>query len=114
MLRPPGKWRRKWLVCSPRSWGMAKCGRPRKSPPSMKSRAATCWLLPLTLDDMQKAAQFVASLTPLCPKIGLVLGSGLGKFAEGLANATHIPYREIPGFPVSTAIGHKGELVIGS
>jgi purine-nucleoside phosphorylase len=63
---------------------------------------------------MQKAAQFIASKTSATPKIGIVLGSGLGKFAEGLANATRIPYREIPGFPVSTAIGHEGELVIGS
>src|SRR5580698_3786669 len=63
---------------------------------------------------MREAAQFVPSQTPARPRIGLVLGSGLGKFAEGLVNATHIPYREIPGFPVSTAIGHKGELVIGS
>jgi purine-nucleoside phosphorylase len=63
---------------------------------------------------MREAAQFVASQTPARPRIGLVLGSGLGKFAEGLVNATHIPYREIPGFPVSTAIGHKGELVMGS
>lgn len=63
---------------------------------------------------MREAAQFVASKTPARPRIGLVLGSGLGKFAEGLTNATRIPYGEIPGFPVSTAIGHKGELVMGS
>jgi purine-nucleoside phosphorylase len=63
---------------------------------------------------MQKAAQLVASLAPLRPKIGLVLGSGLGKFADSLEKPTRIPYREIPGFPISTAIGHKGELVMGS
>jgi purine-nucleoside phosphorylase len=63
---------------------------------------------------MLEAAQFVASKTPIHPKIGLVLGSGLGKFADGLVDTTRIPYREIPGFAVSTAMGHKGELVIGS
>jgi purine-nucleoside phosphorylase len=63
---------------------------------------------------MREAAQFVASKTPLRPGIGVVLGSGLGKFADSLEGPTRIPYREIPSFPVSTAIGHKGELVVGS
>ena len=53
------------------------------------------------------------SRTALRPKIGLVLGSGLGAFAKTLGDATAIPFGEIPHFPVSTAIGHKGELVIG-
>jgi len=59
------------------------------------------------------AAQLILSHTPLCPRIGLVLGSGLGAFAETLTSATRVPYADIPSFPQSTAIGHAGRLVIG-
>jgi purine-nucleoside phosphorylase len=59
------------------------------------------------------AAQFLLSQTPLRPKIGLVLGSGLGAFADTLADATRIQYAQIPTFPRSTAIGHAGQMVIG-
>jgi purine-nucleoside phosphorylase len=51
--------------------------------------------------------------TPLRPKIGVVLGSGLSAFAEELTSRTEILYPEIPGWPDSTAIGHPGRLVIG-
>ncbi len=61
----------------------------------------------------EKATQFVLRQITLRPKIGLVLGSGLGGFADSLADATRIPYAEIPAFPRSTAIGHAGQLVIG-
>jgi purine-nucleoside phosphorylase len=60
-----------------------------------------------------RAAKFIFSKTKLRPKIALVLGSGLGAFADELADATRIPYEKIPGFPRSTAIGHAGRLVIG-
>jgi purine-nucleoside phosphorylase len=63
---------------------------------------------------MREAVTVIQARTLLRPKIGLVLGSGLGAFAESLERATHIPYREIPGLPTSTAIGHAGELVIGT
>lgn len=59
------------------------------------------------------AAQLILQRTALCPRIGLVLGSGLGAFADSLTDATHIPYGEIPSFPESTAIGHAGRMVIG-
>jgi len=59
------------------------------------------------------AAKIVLGRTSLRPKIGLVLGSGLGAFADSLSDATRIPYAEIPSFPQSTAIGHAGQLVIG-
>lgn len=61
----------------------------------------------------ETAAQFILQQTPLRPKIGLVLGSGLGAFADSLADATRIPFSEIPAFPRSTTIGHAGQLVIG-
>jgi purine-nucleoside phosphorylase len=61
----------------------------------------------------EAAAQFIFSRTELRPKIALVLGSGLGPFADEFANATKTPYVEIPHFPQSTAIGHAGQLVVG-
>ncbi len=60
-----------------------------------------------------KAADFILSQTSLRPQIALVLGSGLGAFADEFSGATKIPYAKIPHFPQSTAIGHAGKLVIG-
>lgn len=61
----------------------------------------------------EQAAKFIRSKTKLQPKIALVLGSGLGAFADEFASSIKIPYAEIPHFPRSTAIGHAGKLVIG-
>ena len=60
-----------------------------------------------------RAAQFILTRTPLRPKIGLVLGSGLGAFADSLTEATRVPYADIPTFPRSTALGHAGQMVLG-
>jgi len=60
-----------------------------------------------------RAAKFVLGKTKLRPRVGLVLGSGLGAFADELTNGAHIPFAKIPHFPLSTAIGHVGHLVIG-
>jgi len=62
----------------------------------------------------EKAAEFIRSRTALRPRIGVVLGSGLGAFADSLSDKVCIPYAEIPGFPLSTAIGHAGRMVIGT
>jgi purine-nucleoside phosphorylase len=62
----------------------------------------------------EAAAQVVLKRTSLCPRIGLVLGSGLGGFADSLDEAARIPYAEIPEFPRSTAIGHAGTMVVGN
>jgi purine-nucleoside phosphorylase len=48
------------------------------------------------------------------PVVGIILGSGLGKLAARIENPLVIPYREIPGFPVSTAIGHAGNFIAGT
>jgi len=61
----------------------------------------------------ESAAQLILSRTSLRPRIALVLGSGLGGFADSLTAAARIPYAEIPAFPRSTAIGHTGQMVIG-
>ena len=47
------------------------------------------------------------------PEIGIVLGSGLGKRADQILDPLVIPYKKVPGFPVSTAIGHKGNFIVG-
>ncbi len=68
-------------------------------------------------DDFSKAggaAQFLMSQTAVRPTIGLVLGSGLGGFADELSDAAQIPYTNIPFFPRSTAVGHAGKMVIGN
>jgi len=67
-------------------------------------------------DDFSRAdetAQFILARTSLRPRIALVLGSGLGSFADELRDAVRISYEDIPSFPPSTAIGHAGKLVIG-
>jgi purine-nucleoside phosphorylase len=63
---------------------------------------------------MREAVELVEARTSIRPQIGLVLGSGLGAFADSLLHAVRIPYKHLPGFPASTAIGHKGELVLGT
>src|SRR6204780_5480350 len=61
----------------------------------------------------ESAAQLLLAKTSLRPRIALVLGSGLGGFADSLTGTTRIPYADIPAFPRSTAIGHAGQMVIG-
>jgi purine-nucleoside phosphorylase len=63
---------------------------------------------------MSAASDFIDSRITVNPHIAVVLGSGLGAFADALNNRTEIPYREIPGWPQSTAIGHAGKLVVGT
>lgn len=59
------------------------------------------------------AGYIAAKINGREPVVGIVLGSGLGKLAEKIENPTVIPYKEIPGFPVSTAVGHKGNFIAG-
>lgn len=69
------------------------------------------------LDDFtraEQAAEYIVRNCHLKPKIAVVLGSGLGGFADDLQDSTSIPYSTIPHFPRSTAIGHAGRLVIGN
>ena len=66
------------------------------------------------MTEAQRQLEFIRSRTGLRPNIGVVLGSGLGSFVDSVTDAVRISYRDIPKFPVSTAIGHAGELVIGT
>lgn len=66
------------------------------------------------LPELGEAVRLIQARSPLRPTIGLVLGSGLGAFAKSLDKAVTIPFSDIPHFPTSTAIGHKGELVLGT
>jgi purine-nucleoside phosphorylase len=61
----------------------------------------------------EAAAKYIFSKTSLRPQIALVLGSGLGAFADEFTQATKISYAKIPHFPQSTSLGHAGQLVIG-
>jgi purine-nucleoside phosphorylase len=61
----------------------------------------------------QASVDYILSRTKLSPRIAVVLGSGLGAFADELTDAIDVPYSEIPGWPESTCIGHAGKLVFG-
>ncbi len=63
---------------------------------------------------MSAAYSYLRSRTAMQPSVGIVLGSGLGAFADELDNPIEIPYGEIPEWPRSTAIGHAGKLVFGN
>src|SRR5277367_6464382 len=91
----------------PKQRASSKPAKPKESKPAEAS---------VTMSEFQKAeqaAKFIRSKTKLQPKIALVLGSGLGAFADEFTASIKIPYSEIPHFPRSTAIGHAGKLVIG-
>jgi purine-nucleoside phosphorylase len=61
----------------------------------------------------QKAASAILAKTKINPKIGLILGSGLGVLADEMEDAVRIPFESIPYFMKPTAEGHQGELVVG-
>ncbi len=66
------------------------------------------------LDNIKLASEYVEQvLGGRKPTIGIVLGSGLGRLADEIEDPVTIPYKRIPGFPVSTAIGHKGNFIVG-
>lgn len=65
------------------------------------------------MEMIEHSAQLILQRTSLRPEIALVLGSGLGDFADTLEEAVKIPFGQIPAFPAATAPGHAGALVIG-
>ena len=64
-------------------------------------------------EKIMSAAEYIKTRTDLRPAIGMILGSGLGDFADTLEDAVRIPYGEIPNFPTPTVPGHSGALVFG-
>jgi purine-nucleoside phosphorylase len=67
-----------------------------------------------TFAKAERAAKYIRARTKLRPQVALVLGSGLGAFADDFSGATRIDYKKIPHFPHSTAEGHAGRLVMGT
>ena len=66
-------------------------------------------------EDYEKSANYIKEkMKGRNPKIAIVLGSGLGVISEEIENKVVIEYKDIPNFPVSTVVGHAGELIIGS
>ena len=65
-------------------------------------------------DDVKEAADTIRSRVSELPRIGVVLGSGLGDFAGSLGSPVSMPYAELPHWPASRVIGHEGRLVVGS
>ena len=66
------------------------------------------------LERLDEATRVVHERTPLRPTIGVILGSGLGGFTDGLRDAVVLPFDEIPHVPAATVIGHTGALVVGT
>lgn len=64
-------------------------------------------------DAVQAAASFLDNRVSPVPRVAVVLGSGLGDFADALASSLVIAYREIPNWPASAVVGHAGKLVVG-
>lgn len=62
---------------------------------------------------IQSCVKAIREKTDFIPEVGLILGSGLGDYAERIENKVIIPYKELPGFPVSTVAGHVGQFVLG-
>jgi purine-nucleoside phosphorylase len=68
---------------------------------------------PELYDRVHEAARVVRARSATVPSVGLILGSGLGGFADRLTDATALEYQDIPYFPRSHVVGHKGRLVLG-
>ncbi len=66
------------------------------------------------MKELDSAVAAIRARADLTPAVGVVLGSGLGSFADALDDAVEIPYGDIPGWPVATALGHSGRLVVGT
>jgi purine-nucleoside phosphorylase len=65
-------------------------------------------------EDASATADAIRAGCGTAPTIAVVLGSGLGDFADALADAVHFPYAELPGWPAPTVVGHAGRLVVGT
>jgi len=67
----------------------------------------------VTLKEINQITDQIRKRITIQPRIGMILGSGLGPLADNVEDPVYIPYGELPGWPVSTVVGHEGRLVIG-
>lgn len=66
-----------------------------------------------TLEQIEETAEIIRGRTATRPRVGIILGSGLGALAEAVEGAARAPYTDLPNWPVSTVMGHKGQLILG-
>ena len=64
-------------------------------------------------DKVTESAKYIESKMNIKPKVGIILGSGLGDLVDAIENKEYIDYKDIPNFPQSTVVGHEGRLVLG-
>jgi purine-nucleoside phosphorylase len=67
----------------------------------------------ITLEIIDRIVEFICSKIKIRPATGIILGTGLGGLAQTIKHPTLIPYQELPDWPISTVVGHSGQLVIG-
>ncbi len=111
---PPRRKKQSAIAAAEQRKPMERLRRDAAQPPSRASGTAQTAEPLDEFSRAEQAAQFILARTPLRPRVALVLGSGLGAFADELQEAVRIPFTDIPHFPRSTAIGHAGALVIGT
>ncbi len=65
------------------------------------------------LENIRQSVEFIQKRIKSKPEVGIILGTGLGGLVNEIETETTIPYGDIPNFPVSTVVGHKGQLIFG-
>lgn len=68
----------------------------------------------LRIEEIEAATQMIQDRGAIRPRIGMILGSGLGPMADSVSDAVRVPVETVPGWPVSTVEGHAGEIVLGT
>ncbi|NIL96187.1 MAG: purine-nucleoside phosphorylase [Planctomycetales bacterium] len=84
--------------------------RPSPRAPHQPPSASGPSLLPAQIEE---SASFIQARWSRPPRVGIILGSGLARLADGMTDAVYMPYKEIPHFLTATAVGHQGRLVCG-
>jgi purine-nucleoside phosphorylase len=96
--------------------GRPSAGSPADYPPAMTTDVDPTRPIPPSEQPARLAAlvEAVRARSDLVPRVGIVLGSGLGSLADGVADPVSIPFDELPGWPAATAPGHVGRLLLGT
>lgn len=85
-----------------------------ESPTPWQSPVYTSTMSSSDLPPVEPALRLIRKKTNVIPKVGIILGSGLGALAEGISDSTRISYGSLPGFSTTSVAGHAGELVLGT